>query len=117
MKAFKEFLASKAKEGGEPLNSNESKAKKEMLSHLSDMMKGHMSNGLKKVTIASDSKEGLEKGLEKAKEILPQVEEASEEMSEEAEEEPSSEDPHENMSAEEIDDMIKMLQEKKAKLA
>lgn len=130
MKAFKEFLAMKAKESnGKPLDSKSSKAKKEMLDHLSGLMKDHMSSGLKKVTVASDSPEGLEKGLEKAKEIVekkevPDMEDEAEDMSEEdsGEKIPFSDDSEEEsqdeeMSAEEIDEMIKQLQEKKAKLA
>lgn len=51
----------------------EQKASKTVLNDLrgeaQKLMKGKM-DGLKKVTVASNSKEGLNKGLEKAKEIL-----------------------------------------------
>lgn len=54
------------------------KAKSEMLSMLSDEMKEMMREGYAdsdlgkkmKVTVASDSEEGLQKGLSKAKEIM-----------------------------------------------
>jgi len=50
------------------------KAKKEMIKMLKQSMRdssyGDMKDGLKKVTVASDSAEGLEEGLSKAQEIL-----------------------------------------------
>lgn len=112
MKAFKEFLASKAKEKKEPMDPKALKAKKEMLNHLSGMMKDHMSEGLKKVTVASDSEEGLKKGLEKAEEIIEKKEMPSMEESEEM----SDDDSEEEMSEDEIEQMIQMLQAKKEAL-
>jgi hypothetical protein len=120
MKHFKEYLASKAKEGQSKMDPKESKAKMEMLDHLSGLMKDHMSNGLKKVTVASDSKEGLEKGLEKAKEVVDKAPMESEEASEDesCDESPMEESSEEdNMSPEELDQLIAHLQEKRSKLA
>jgi len=49
-------------------------AKKRMLQHLkkmmSDGMHSGMEEGMKKVTIMSDSEDGLERGIDKAKEIM-----------------------------------------------
>ena len=85
-----------------------------------DEMKGKMAN-LKKVTVASDSKEGLKKGLEKAEEVLeskcPECE--GEECECESEEYESEEAPEaeesEELSEEEIDAKIKELMALKAK--
>jgi len=88
-------------------------------------MKSKM-DGMQKVTVASDDKAGLVKGLEKAKALMGKtddegVEETPEEEAiEEAEESPEdemSELKAEDMSPEAIDAMIKMLQDKKAKLS
>lgn len=61
------------------LSPMEQKASSKVLSDLrgtaQDMMKGKM-NSLKKVTVASDSKEGLKKGLELAKKIAGKSEES-----------------------------------------
>lgn len=75
MDALKKIMDKKLNKEGE-MDPMKKKAKMELVEELrsmaEDMMKqdltGHM-DGLKKVTVASDSKEGLEKGLEKAKEI------------------------------------------------
>ena len=69
-------------------------------------------NGLKKVSVASDSAEGLEAGLEKAKEML----EAAPEMEEKEDEMDGMEDMEEEMSPDDIEAKIKALQEKKSKL-
>lgn len=105
-------------------------------------MKGKMDN-LKKVTVASDSKEGLKKGLDLAKKVLPVIkdegdsdsqfddlesseEEASESPAEEASESPEEESTEvtdgseispeeEEMTAEQLDNHIKALQQLKFK--
>ena len=96
-----------------------------------NMLKGKM-DGLKKVTVASNSPEGLKKGLDLAKKIAgkPQDEESNEgsegeELLESPEEEASElEDgseveglsaEEEAMSPSEIDNLIAKLQELKAK--
>lgn len=76
-----------------------------------DEMKGKMAS-LKKVTVASDSKEGLKKGLEKAEEIISDKEIESEEP----EMEESEVEESEEMSEEEIDARIKELMALKAKM-
>lgn len=84
--------------------------------HMQDMM-GDKLKGIKKVTVASDSKEGLKKGLEKAEEIVGDKEEAEEEI--ESPEMEASEDESlegEELSAEEIDAKIKELLAKKEQL-
>ncbi len=68
MKSIQEIFANAKK-----LKPEEAKAKaeslKEMMASLKEVM-GKDLQGLKKVTVASDSDEGLEEGLEKAKEVL-----------------------------------------------
>jgi len=68
MKDMKEFFKSKKK-----ISDNERDAKMGVLKEVSSMAGAAMGDklkGLKKVSVASDSKEGLNKGLEKAKEML-----------------------------------------------
>jgi len=109
------------------LNDMEKKASSKVLgdlrSHAQKMMNDKM-KGLKKVTVASDSKEGLSKGLETAEKILkgksPLEEESEEseietpelEENEEEELEESSDEPSE-MSEEEIDAKLKELMQLK----
>lgn len=109
-----EKLMKKLEKKGKKLSPLEQKAKmdvvKELQSQAGDMM-GEKLKGLKKVTVASDSEEGLKAGLEKAEEVLEQKEEAeqedeSEEMSAESEEE---------LSPEEIDAKIQELMALKKK--
>lgn len=110
------------------LSPMEQKSAKKVLGDLrgtaQDMMKGKMKN-LKKVTIASDSKEGLEKGLSVAEKILgtkkedPELEEleSEDEESTEVPEEESEEEYEEECSTpEEIDAKIKELLALKAKM-
>ncbi len=93
------------------------KSKMQALSELQDAMKGVMGDSLKKVTVASPSREGLEEGLEKAQEVVEKMpgEELGEskETSEESEEskEVASEDS--DMDLEKIEEMIKKLEELK----
>lgn len=100
----------------------EKDAKMSVLSSLRDMASEAMGDklkNLKKVTVASDSEEGLKKGLEKAEEIveggMPKMEDESEEETEELE---SSEEENEysDMSEEELDAKLEQLMKlKKAK--
>jgi len=74
---------------------------------------GEKLSGLKKVTIASDSEEGLKEGLEKAEDVV----EAKLEPEVEGEEEMESEDGAiAEMSEEEIDAKLKELMALKAKM-
>jgi hypothetical protein len=137
MKDMKELFAKKKK-----ISDVEKEAKMGVLKEVSDMAGAAMGDklkGLKKVTVASDSKEGLDKGLEKAKELLdkdlaksedeegPCAEcgkepcccdehEASESPEHEKMEDSSEKSPDE-MSAEELKAKIEELQEKLAKKA
>lgn len=100
-------LASKAKH--KEMSPAELEAKKAVLHHLmsdmDEMMAGKM-NGLKKVTVASNSEEGLEHGLDKAKDVLhkmPKHEESAEDIDPEDEEksEGAFPDDHEHVDADE----------------
>lgn len=75
--------------------------------------------GLKKVSVMSDSSEGLEAGLEKAKGMLEDPSKLMDAMHE-AEESPEMEDMEESEESEDspesIEAQIKALEEKKAKL-
>jgi hypothetical protein len=116
-KEMKEKLKKKGMMEKSGLSNLEKDAKSSVLRDLSDQagkaMAGKLS-GLKKVSVASESPEGLKAGLEKAKELvgqMPRADEASEpegEMSEEME-------GYENMSPEELDMAIQELQALKAK--
>lgn len=86
MEGFRKMLMKKAREG-KFLKDDEVSAKMDVLKELKDMARDGMASDLKKVTVASDSKEGLKKGLEKAKEVLD-----SKEVEEEMEDEDESED-------------------------
>jgi len=110
MKGFKELLMKKAK-SGEFLDEKKIEAKREVLEALQEMIKGEVGGKLgemKKVTVASPTKEGLQEGLEKAEEVIekmPKMEEM-EEMEEGEKEE----------SRDEIEEKIKELEEKLAKM-
>lgn len=70
--------------------------------------------GMKKVTVASPDKEGLKLGLEKAKDMVSNQDETEE--SEMDENESVEDEVSEIENPEDIDKMIKLLQEKKAKM-
>lgn len=111
-----------------------SMAKAEMLKELSKEMSDDMyspmkdmlgKKGMKKVTVASESPEGLQKGLSMAEKLmkLKSSQEGSEEeseMEEEGEEESESpemeaEDEMSDMSPEEMEAMFEMLKKKLGK--
>lgn len=87
---------------------------------MQDMMRGDL-DSVKKVTVAADSKEGLEEGLDKAKDMLPEGdEEESSEMEEEASE-PAMEEPKEEEmelpeDAESLAKLEELIKQKLAKL-
>ncbi len=97
MKDLEKLLMKKKKDGPE-MDEKTMQAKEEILMELIEEMMdmrgkklmGDM-EGMKKVTVASPSKEGLEEGLEKAKEMMEMKEEMSSEGEEEETEEESSE--------------------------
>ena len=80
MEDFKKLLVDKArKQEGKPKDEGKLRAKASMAKELSDMLGSDltddMKGAVKKVTVASDSEEGLKKGLEKAEDILESDEE------------------------------------------
>jgi hypothetical protein len=76
MKEFTDLLKKKAveqaKEPSDP-KSMEAKASaiKNLMGSLKEVMGGELHDGLKKVTVASNSPEGLKKGLDMAKKVVP----------------------------------------------
>jgi hypothetical protein len=84
MEKFKKLLMSKK---AKPVSDVEKSAKmdvlKDLKQHAMDMM-GEKLGSVKKVTVASNSKEGIEKGLDKAKEMIKKTPEDSENVTEEA---------------------------------
>lgn len=76
MKEFTDLLKKKAAEqASEPTSPAHMQAKasaiKNLMGSLKDVMGGELHDGLKKVTVASNSPEGLKKGLELAKKVVP----------------------------------------------
>jgi hypothetical protein len=113
-----------AKEKG-PMPEPEKKAKMDVMKNLSEMAGSAMKDklkGLKKVSVSSDSKEGLEAGLEKAQEMVEDgapegfpKEEGEMEAEESGEEDKEAEmmEMMKNMSVEELDKHIKMCEDLK----
>lgn len=119
----------KNKKKSESMSDSEKNAKMKVVDEMEKMADDAMSdsfkNGMKKVTVAADSKEGIKQGLESAKKLLNGDSiESKEELTEgvephmggdEGEEsEPDMMDEHE--SSENPEDEIKMLEEKLKKL-
>ena len=103
----------KAKKGMKELSPMEKEVKMDLTKEMGGVAKDALRNqvkGLKKVTVASDSPEGLEEGLDKAKEIVESKEDES--MEDESLEEPEME---ESMDLSKIDEMIAKLEELKKK--
>ena len=114
MGKFKEMLLEKMREQGEPKDlSHKASAAKDLSDTLAKEIAGKM-GGLKKVTVAADSKEGLVEGLDKAEDMLEgeSEEKESEDMEMEGEEE--EQEAPESIDSE-IADLEKKLQELKAK--
>jgi hypothetical protein len=86
----KKMMESLMKKKGKGMDKDKMEAKKAVIQELrqmaEEMMGGDLMEGMKKVTVASDSKEGLEEGLEKAKEILGEMPENEEENYDEEDE-------------------------------
>jgi hypothetical protein len=106
-------LMEKKKMKGGKLSDNEKSAKMSVVKDMQDMAKKAMSDslpGMKKVTVASDSTEGLKEGLEKAEEVMEKMPEE-----ESSEEESSEESAPMEMMAEHMEDMdldeLKKLEE------
>lgn len=117
IKEFKELLMKKAKEGKQA-DPERLKAGSEVLKELGDMFKDRLKGNLKKVTVASDSPEGLKKGLEKAEDMLEEShggEEIEKEMEEEKEGDSGEYSPH-GEESQDADDEIAELEKKIAEL-
>lgn len=141
MKEIKELLKKKAL-SGEFMDEKAKKAAERVIGDMDDMAEEAMSKSMQKVTVASDTEEGLKEGLEKAEEIIEakdtegmDAKEAEADMEgdmmeekmedemmsekEKVEEEDYDKTPDyedmdkEDMEDEEIDEMIAMLKEKK----
>ena len=105
-KMFEKIIAKKKAEG-KPMSPSHKKAKGSVLSDLMEHL-GSMGlekvKGMKKVSVASDSKEGLKEGLEKAESIVEGEEESPEmelgEMESEDDMEESEEKSEEELKAE-----------------
>lgn len=96
----------------------EKDAKSSVLNSLKDLAQSEMGGklkGLKKVTVASDSEEGLEKGLDLAKEKIsemPEMEEQENEYNEESEDKVAMmEEYMQDCSAEDLEKVIAKAQE------
>jgi len=119
MEDFMKLLAKKAKEQKGPMHGPKIDAKAAMAKELSDSLGSDILEGIKgmkKVTVASNSEEGLKEGLEKAEDVLEsKMEKESEEESEDSEEE--SEESEESPDLEsEIVKLEKELENKKKAL-
>jgi TATA-binding protein-associated factor Taf7 len=127
MEEFMKLLAKKAREQKGPMHGPKMDAKAAMAKELSDSLGSDIMDGIKgmkKVTVASNSEEGLKEGLEKAEDVLEsksedesedEVEERDSDMSEddmEKDEESESSDSIES----EIAKLEKELEDKKKKL-
>jgi hypothetical protein len=109
------------KERGKPLNAESAKVMKDSLHGLNEMIKDGLGKdmaGLKKVTVASNSAEGLKEGLDAAKEKVEEKSdkqeespkhEESESLKHEASESPSEENVEEKVA----EDMSAMSEEEK----
>jgi len=98
----------------------EKDAKKSVLSSLRSEAMGAMKEplqGLKKVSVAADSPEGLKSGLEKAEEIVEGQAGGFGEIADDGEDrEPENDMEGEEMSEEQIDELLASLQAKKEAL-
>lgn len=120
MEEFLKLLSKKAQEQGGPKMNRHMEAKAAMAKELSDVLSGDLADGIKgmkKITVASDSEEGLEEGLEKAKEVLEAQEDESEDSEEMEDESEEMEDESEMKDVEseiaKLEEQIKALKSKK----
>lgn len=127
MDEFMKLLAKKAKEQKGPMHGPRMDAKAAMAKELSDSLGSDIMDGvkgMKKVTVASDSEEGLKEGLEKAEDVLEskmeKEEDSEDEMQnseDESEDESEMEDEEESPDLEsEIAKLEKELEDKKKEL-
>lgn len=109
-------MMDKFKKKKDKLSDVEKEVKGGVLEELRDQASASLSDkirGLKKVSVASDSPEGLEEGLDKAKELV-QEKESEDKMEEQDESEMMMKDP-EDCSPEELQEKIDYLMDLKAK--
>lgn len=98
MEKFKQMMMDKMKDKKSGMGDTEKEAKMSVLEHVrgmaQDMMKDRLNGGMKKVEVASDSKDGLKEGLDKAKALMEgsKEEEDSETPEQEASEEGSEDE-------------------------
>ena len=123
MDEFMKLLAKKAKEQKGPMHGPKMDAKAAIAKELSDSLGSDIMEGIKgmkKITVASDSEEGLKEGLEKAEDVLEskidKEENESEEDSEEESEESEQEDEESPDLESEISKLEKELEDKKKAL-
>ena len=116
-KEFVDLLKKKAAEQSKnPVDSKMLEAKKNVVQQIMEMLHGDMADkmkGLKKVTVASDSPEGITEGLDKAKDMLSGNEEGSD--MEESLESPEEESHEDEGSEDEIAELERKLAELKSK--
>jgi len=122
MDEFMKLLTKKAKEQKGPMHGPRMDAKAAMAKELSDSLGSDIMDGvkeMKKVTVASDSEEGLKEGLEKAEDVLEskmeKEEDESEEEMEDSEEEMEDEKESPDLESE-IAKLEKELEDKKKAL-
>lgn len=116
-KKFVEMLRSKLKEQGGPKMDHQMHAKACMAKELSDLLGSDLADGVKnakKVTIASDSVEGLKKGAEMVDEALEGEE--REEMEDSENEMEESDEMEDSMDMQDEEDKIAELEKKLAEL-
>lgn len=108
MDEFLEMLKKRKQKQG-PVDDKKLKANANVMESLSKMLGEDLTEGIKgakKVTVSSNSNEGLKEGLNKAENIIEKKikkEDSEDEMDEESEMEDESEDESENESEDESD--------------
>ena len=118
MDDFMKLLAKKAKEQKGPMHGPRMDAKAAMAKELSDSLGSDIMGGIegmKKVTVASDSEKGLKEGLEKAEDVLESKMEKEDEEGD-SEEEMSDEEESSPDLESEIAELEKELEDKKKAL-
>lgn len=119
MDEFRQLLMKKKQsQGNKPLDEHKMKAKADMAKSLSDMLGSDITedmkkSGVKKITVASDSTEGMREGLDQAEEIIdPDEELESEHLESEEHEEMMASSP--SKLQDKIAELEKQLEELKS---
>lgn len=116
MEKFKEMLLKKKAQQKGKVDPSKLEAKANIMRSLSDELGKDISEdlkGLKKVTVASDSEEGLKEGLEKAEDVLEGKEEEESNESEMENEEEGEESESSDDLQSKIAELEKQLEELK----